>query len=98
MEYTVKLFSTKEKEINRFLNSFFKYTNFENSIEKETNLEWQKKYHNPFDIVDIIGTFIENNDNYKINMWVSLDKNIFININDQNADDLIRYIYERYPW
>ena len=66
--------------------------------EKESKLEWQKKYQNPLDIVDIIGTFIENNDNYKINMWVSLDKNVFINVNEQNADKLIRYIYERYPW
>lgn len=98
MEYIVKLYSNKKNEINRFLNSFYKSSNNMNYSEKETKLEWQKKYQNPLDIVDIIGTFIENNDNYKINMWVSLDKNVFININEQNADKLIRYIYERYPW
>lgn len=98
MEYIVKLYSNKKNEINRFLNSFYKSPNNMNSSEKETKLEWQKKYQNPLDIVDIIGTFIENNDNYKINMWVSLDKNVFINVNEQNADKLIRYIYERYPW
>lgn len=88
----------KKNEINRFLNSFYKSSNNMNYSEKESKLEWQKKYQNPLDIVDIIGTFIENNDNYKINMWVSLDKNVFINVNEQNADKLIRYIYERYPW
>ena len=98
MEYIVKLYSNKKNEINRFLNSFYKLSNNMKSSEKETKLEWQKKYQNPLDIVDIIGTFIENNDNYKINMWVSLDKNVFINVNEQNADKLIRYIYERYPW
>ena len=98
MEYIVKLYSNKKNEINRFLNSFYKLSNNMKSSEKETKLEWQKKYQNPLDIVDIIGTFIENNDNYKINMWVSLDKNVFIYVNEQNADKLIRYIYERYPW
>lgn len=48
--------------------------------------------------MDIIGTFIENNDKFKINMWISLDKEVYINVTDNNADKLIRYIYERYPW
>ena len=94
MNFTVKLYSTKENEIYRFLRSFF-----DNNVSEEANvLEWQKKYQNPLEIVDIIGTFIENNDKFKINMWVSLDKDFFINVTEQNADSLIRYIYERYPW
>ncbi len=93
MEYIVKLYSNKENEINRFLSSFL------GKNENESNaLEWQKKYQNPLEIVDIIGTFIENNDKFKINMWVSLDKDVFINVTDEIADTLIRYIYERYPW
>ena len=93
MEYIVKLYSNKENEINRFLSSFW------GKNENESNvLEWQKKYQNPLEIVDIIGTFIENNDKFKINMWVSLDKDVFINVTDEIADTLIRYIYERYPW
>ena len=47
---------------------------------------------------DIIGAFIENNDKYKINMWISLDKGIYINVTDYNADKIIRYIYERFPY
>ena len=42
--------------------------------------------------------FFENNDNYKINMWISLDENLFINVTENNADEIIRYLYERYPW
>lgn len=94
METIVKLYSTHENEINRFLNSFFE----SKEIENISILEWQKKYQNPLEIADIIGTFIENNDKFKINMWVSLDKNIFINVTDSNADKIIRYMYERYPW
>ena len=97
MDLMVKLYSNTENEINRFLQSFF--ANNKNTISTTHNtLEWQKKYQNPLELVDIIGTFIENNDRYKINMWISLDKDIFINITDQNADRIIRYIYERYPW
>ena len=98
MDFIVKLYSNTEKEINRFLKSFYNKSNSFLIPEKENLLEWQKKYQNPLEIVDMIGTFIENNDQYKINMWVSLDKDVFINITEQNADDLIRYIYERYPW
>lgn len=97
MESIVMLYSNTENEINRFLKSFFSKSN--NYIQETTNLlEWQKKYQNPLEVVDMIGTFIENNDQYKINMWISLDKDVFINVTDQNADQLIRYIYERYPW
>ncbi len=93
METIVKLYSTHKNEINRFLNSFFANNNYDHSV-----LEWQKKYQNPVEVVDIIGTFIENNDKFKINMWISLDKEVYINVTDNNADKLIRYIYERYPW
>ena len=93
MDAVVRLYSTKRNEINRFLNDFLgekdSYINL---------LEWEKKYQNPVEIADIIGTFIDNNDKYKINMWISLDEGIFININDNNADKVIRYIYERYPY
>lgn len=98
MESIVKLYSNTENEISRFLNRFFAKNKNDNTITIAGTLEWQKKYQNPLEIVDIIGTFIENNDKYHINMWVSLDKDIYINVTDTNADKLIRYLYERYPW
>ena len=92
MFYIVRLFSIEKNEINKFLS---KYYNEEN--EHINLLEWEKKYQNPIEMVDIIGTFIDNNDKYSINMWISLDKGLFINITDYNADKIIRYIYERFP-
>ena len=99
MGAVVKLYSNTQNEIYRFLNTYF------DAVEKENNkgysentLEWQKKYQNPIEMIDMIGTFIENNDQYQINMWVSLDSGLFINITDTNADAVIRYIYERFPW
>ena len=93
MDFIVRLYSNNKDDINNFLKKF------SNNTEEYMNLsEWEKKYQNPIDIIDIIGTFIDNNDKYKINMWISLDEGIFININDNNADKIIRYIYERYPY
>ena len=93
METIVRLYSTKRDEISRFLNDFF---NTKNSFINL--LEWEKKYQNPVEIAEIIGTFIDNNYKYSINMWISLDEGLFINVTDDNADSIIRYIYERYPW
>ena len=93
MEAIVRLYSTKRNEIDKFLKNFF------GESTKHVNLfEWEKKYQNPTELADIIGTFIDNNDKYSINMWISLDKGVFIHVNDTNADAIIRYLYERYPW
>ena len=93
MEAIVRLYSSKREEINRFLNNYF------NEKHNYLNLlEWEKKYQNPVEITDIIGAFIDNNDRYSINMWISLDEGFFINVTEENAAKIIRYIYERFPW
>ncbi len=94
MGVVVNLYSKKDNEIFRFLN---KYNNQE-ILEDNKLLEWHKEYKNPIEIADIIGVFIDNNDNYDINMWISLDKDFFINVTDYNANQIIRYLFERYPY
>lgn len=89
----VNLYSDKNDEIKKFLNDFYN-----KNIEIENNLKWENKYDNPVEIADIIGAFIDNNNKYKINMWISLDEGTFINVTDNNADSIIRYLYERYPY
>ena len=92
MSAVVNLYSKNDNQISKFLNSF-------NNENVECNiLEWKKAYNNPIEIADIIGVFIDNNENYDINMWISLDKDFFINITDNNADQIIRYLFERYPY
>ncbi len=94
MESIVQLYSDKPGEIFDFLSKYFNNSDFNLPDE----LLWENHYKNPVEIADIIGTFIENNNDYKINMWISLDRDFFININEYNADKIIRYLYERYPW
>lgn len=87
------LFSYKYGEINDFLSKF--YTT---NIGLEDTLSWQKDFDNPVDISEFIGAFADNSDSFSITMWVSLDENIFIKISNSNANDVIKYLFERYPY
>lgn len=93
MSVTVSLYSTENGEIARFLHDFY-----EKNIEIKNGLEWEEKFKNPTQSASIIGAFIDNNEKFKINMWVSLDTGFYINVTDFNADKIIRYLYERYPY
>jgi len=93
LKASVNLYSRENGEIEKFLTSFYNQ-----KIKLENDLKWNTEFENPVELNDMIGTFIENNDKYKINMWISLDKGVYINITDHNADKIIRYIYERFPY
>lgn len=93
MEVLINLYSNKKNEIKNFLDKFFN-----SNIDVDKDLEYEIKFENPVESANLIGTFIDNNDKYEINMWVSLDKGFFINVTDFNADKIIRYLYERYPY
>ena len=93
MYASINLYSVKVGEIQRFLNNFFN-----TNIELKEQLHWCKEFKNPIEIVDFIGTFIDNSDNYDIAMWISLDKDVLINVNNTNANNIIKYFFERYPY
>ncbi len=90
---SVNLFSTKENEINKFLESFY-----QKKVDTNDLLSWSKEYNNPVEIADIIGCFVDNNYKYQLGMWISLDPGVLINITDYNADLIIRYLFERFPY
>ena len=83
----------KNGEIKRFLDKFFNY-----NFNLTDDLHWNKEFRNPIEIVDFIGVFIDNIDDYKITMWISLDKDVLINVNNTNANNIIKYFFERYPY
>lgn len=93
MSTIVNLYSEKKNEIKKFLDRYYN-----KHIKISNDLKWEKTFDNPIEIADIIGTFIDNNDKFNINMWISLDKNFFLNVTDNNADKIIRYLFERYPY
>lgn len=89
----VNLYSLKEGELNRFLSRFYN-----SNFELDDFSKWKKKYANPIELAEIIGTFIDNSDDYFLNMWICIDKDVFIQITEDNADDIIKYLYERFPY
>lgn len=93
----IKLFSNEKGEIYRFLEHFYRSSD-SFFLEDVSALEWKKCFDNPVEMADIIGVFIDNIDYFNINMWVCLDQDILINVTTHNVDDLIRYLYERFPY
>lgn len=93
MYTNINLYSTKHGEIERFLTAFYN-----EKINLSDKLKYSINFENPIEMSDIIAAFIDNTDKYKINMWLCLDKGIYINVTQHNADKIIRYIYERFPY
>lgn len=93
MNAVVNLYSQKNHEIKKFLDKFYS-----KDLIISNDLKWEQFYENPIEIADIIGAYIDNSDNFNITMWISLDKGVFINITDFNANKIIRYLFERYPY
>ncbi len=98
MKTFIKLYSNINGEINNFVNKFYLAT--ENILKSvtENTLELKIDYQNPVEMCDLIGTFIENKDDFKINMWICIDEDVLINVTKNNADEIIRYLYERFPY
>lgn len=93
MNTVIKLYSEKKDEIKKFLEKYYS-----KNFILENELIWSKEFPNPIEMAEIIGTFVENMEDFQINMWVSLDKDVFINITKSNANEFIKYLYERYPY
>ena len=93
MSVKVTLYSTKKGEINSFL-----YTLYNQNLHLINNFSWEKEYINPIEIADIIGIYIDNLEKYEIKMWINLDEKTFININKKNANYIIEYLFERFPY
>lgn len=87
---TVRLYCVDNSELLNFLNKFYN-----KRIEKTTE---DFTFDNPIELIDLISAVVDNNDQYKISAWLNLDEDIFIKITNTNIDDIIKYLYERYPY
>ena len=88
----VNLNSNKQGEVNRFLSKFYN-----NNLKiKENN--WRKKFSNPVEIAELIGTYIDNIDEFNLILWICLDKGVIVKVDKRNANDIIKYLYERFPY
>ena len=89
----VNLYSKNKGELNNFLSKFYN-----NNLKITDDNSWEKDFNNPVEIAVLVGAYIDNNDNYNISMWICLDEGVLIKITNKNADDIIKYLYERFPY
>lgn len=92
MKGIINLYSETPGEIKKFLSSFYS-----KDIKIDDDLFWEVSYNNPIDMIELVSCFIDNKDKFQINIWISLDSGVFINVTNDNLDDIIKYIYERFP-
>lgn len=92
MLYSVKIYSEFENEIEKFLELFFN-----ENFNLNNKHFWKKDYETPIELIDITTTFVDNKEKFKANMWISLDKDVYIAISETNINSLVKYIYERFP-
>ena len=93
MSTIVDIYSQTSNEIKSFLDKFYN-----TNTNLDSDLKWEVVYNNPTEMADIISAYIDNDEKFKIKMWISLDKDFFINVTRHNADKIIRYLFERYPY
>lgn len=93
MDFSINIYSNKKGEIRNFLEEFYS-----KKLILQNELSWYKTFDSPFDLIDIITCYIDNKDKFEITIWISLDKNVFVCINENNINELVKYIYERYPY
>lgn len=88
----VNINSKKNGEVNRFLSKFYN-----NNLKLKDN-NWEKKFSNPIEIAELIGVYIDNFEDYELSFWFSLDDGIIVKVDKTNANEIIKYLYERFPY
>lgn len=95
MKPIVRIYTKNKEELNCFLKLFYNNQVDYNSDEGY----WQKSFDNPIELSDISAAFIDNKFKYaSCNMWICIDRGVFINITDDNCDSFIKYLFERFPY
>ena len=89
MKLTVNMWSRKNGEIKRFLESYY-----DSEVEmKEDASAWSCVYSKPLEAVDIISAVIDNSDKYQINMCIQVDEGQLYHITVDNHNNIIKDIF-----
>ena len=49
-------------------------------------------------MIDLLSAVVDNNDKYNIHAWINLDEDIFLRVTNSNLNEIVKYLYERYPY
>lgn len=90
MSLTVNLWSRKNGELKRFLESYYDMDMDLN----EDEAEWYRKYGKPLEAVDIISAVMDNSDKYQINICIQVNDGQLHHITPENHNEVIRDIFQ----
>lgn len=88
----IRFYSENNYDIEKFLSSFY-----EKDFILENKSYYEMDFDSPIQAIDILSCYSENEEKFDLNLWISLDQDIFILITEENINEIIKYIYERYP-
>ena len=92
MSITLNLVSEKKNVINEFLSTFFE----KDMLTDESTLEWSYTLPHPLNAIELISAINDNYDESTIACWISFDPNVFIKVKENNINDIIKYILNRF--
>jgi len=87
---TINLFCKDNSKLLAFLEKFYN-KKLDKSIENFS-------FENPIEMIDLLSAVIDNNDKYNIAAWINLDEDIFLKVTNSNLNEIVKYLYERYPY
>ena len=99
MSLTVNLWSRKNGELERFLESYYDgETGYEyiEEIEQTEHIEggeWSCVYKRPLEAVDMISAVMDNNDRYQILICVQIDEGQMHIVTPENYNEVIRDLF-----
>ena len=105
----VNINSKKNGEVNRFLSKFYnnnlklKDNNWEKKFSNPIEIaELIGVYIDNFEASQSYKpgryTWRDNFEDYELSFWFSLDDGIIIKVDKTNANEIIKYLYERFPY
>ena len=89
MAITVNLWSGKSGEIKRFLESYYG----KNITMDEDVGQWIYVFRKPVDAVDMISAIMDNNDKFRIGMYLQVDEGDLHPVTFENHNDIIKGIF-----
>ena len=92
MAVTINLISEEENLINTFLTKYFE----KDMMTDNETFEWSYTMQNPLDAATLIGSLLDSTLSNSITTWISFDENIFIKVKDDNVNDIIKYMFNRF--
>lgn len=87
---TINLSCKDNTKLLSFLEKFYN-KKLDKSIENFS-------FENPIEMVDLLSAVVDNNDKYHIHAWINLDEDIFLRVTNSNINEIVKYLYERYPY